>query len=103
MTWIFAELDLNECIIVKSPQRLFTKKIKETRLAAQGFRCAIDNKPLTFKSAEGAHDIAWILGGNSDYSNCLMVRKVHNREMGIMSIQEYCDWGDFPGPDGLNK
>lgn len=103
MAWIFAELDLNECIIVKSPQRLFTKKIKETRLAAQGFRCAIDNKPLTFKSAEGAHDIAWILGGNSDYSNCLMVRKVHNREMGIMSIQEYCDWGDFPGPDGLNK
>jgi hypothetical protein len=103
MEWVFAELDLSECIIVKSPQRLFTKKIKETCLAAQGMRCAIDNNRLTYKGAEGAHDLAWILGGSTDYSNCFMVRKVHNRNMGIMSIQEYCDWGNFPGPDGLEN
>ena len=103
MEWVFAELDLNECIIVKSPQRLFTKKIKEACLAAQGFRCAIDNERLPYKGAEGAHDLAWILGGSTDYSNCFMVRKVHNRDMGIMTIQEYCDWGTFPGPDGLEN
>jgi hypothetical protein len=98
MKWLFNEMDLNGCIVPLYPKRLFTKKVKESRLAEQKYRCAIDGKPLTYEDAEAAHDLAYILGGTTEYDNIAMVRKKHNRDMGFKhTIESYCDLEGFPG------
>jgi 5-methylcytosine-specific restriction endonuclease McrA len=62
---------------------------REAKLAEQGFKCAVDGKPLILESAEGGHIIAHTDGGKTTYENLAMISGYHNKKMGSLSITQY--------------
>ena len=58
-------------------------------LAQQGFKCAIDCKPLTMKDAQGDHIIPHCDGGRTTYDNLMMISTEHNQRKGSMSLEKY--------------
>ena len=79
-------IDFLSLITVKDKNRLFSREDREAKLAEQGFKCAIDGKPLTMKDAAGDHIIPHSKGGKTTYQNLAMVRKEYNQEMSSMDI-----------------
>lgn len=82
-------LNINKTVLILDGTRLFTKSQKETALARQKYKCAVDGEDLPYEDAEGAHDLAYILGGETKMKNLAMVRKTHNKKMGTMTIKQY--------------
>ena len=90
--WILdhPDMKLNQSVRILDEQRLFSKEVKEAAFAKQGYVCGIDGQKVKFEELEAAHDVAYILGGSStDASNCVMIKKEHNRKMGTMTIAQY--------------
>lgn len=83
------ELKIEQLITIKDKNRLFSRTDRETKLAEQGFVCAIDGMPLSFEEAEAAHIIAHSLGGRTVYKNLAMVRAKYNKMMGSMSVDDF--------------
>ena len=62
---------------------------KETKLAEQKYVCAVDRQELNMSDAHAAHIIAHSNGGQTVYSNLVMVRAIYNQEMGTMNFDDY--------------
>lgn len=96
---LLKDFDLLQVIIVKDKKRSYTLAERESKLAEQGFKCAVDGEPLTLADAEAghiiAHDKGIYDGGNSSYPNMAMIRKIYNKEMGTMSIDQYKELKGF--------
>jgi hypothetical protein len=89
MKWVTGGFDVLQFITLKDPTRLFPKWMKVITLQSQGYVCAIDGLPLEWDDAEAAHIRAHVKGGKTILSNCAMVRKTHNSDMGTMDVTEY--------------
>ena len=76
-------------ITVLDTKRSLGKLDREEALAAQGYVCAIDGKPLELDDAVFGHDTPWSQGGKSVIENGAMVRSEHNRNMGTLTLDEY--------------
>jgi hypothetical protein len=59
------------------------------QLAKQRGKCYIDSKPLSMDDAEAAHIVSYADGGKTDPQNMVMIRSVHNRNMGTMNVNDY--------------
>ena len=55
----------------------------------QGYVCDVEGLPLVWADAEAAHIKAHAKGGETVIDNCAMIRKIHNRDMGTMDVDEY--------------
>lgn len=86
---LLANVNILDIITVRDPQRIFPREWRESKLAEQNYRCAVDGTPITMKNSQGAHNIAWSEGGRTVYENLSMVSTKHNRKMGSMSLQAY--------------
>lgn len=78
-----------EYTLLKDRSRSFPNWMKEVTLQNQGFVCYIDGLPLDWADAEAGHIVAHAKGGQTVLSNCAMIRKSHNRDMGTMDVREY--------------
>ena len=87
---LLKRMDLSTLIRDIDNKRMYTHKERDTKLREQGYICAIDGKPLTLVDGEAGHIISHANGGRTVYSNMAMIRKEYNREMGTLSIMEYC-------------
>jgi hypothetical protein len=87
--WFLNEFDIFEHIDILDKNRSFEVKTKQNQLILQKYLCYIDDLPLTYAEAEAAHNKPYSLGGKTDKHNIVMVRKIHNRNMGTMSALEY--------------
>jgi len=76
-------------IVVRDTRRTFSRKDRENQLAKQRNKCYIDGKTLTMNDAEAAHIVAYADGGKTDVKNMVMIRSIHNRNMGTMNVDEY--------------
>ena len=77
-------------IIYRDSKRTFSKEEIEESLQKQNGLDPVDGKPLRLDEAVGGHDEAWSKGGSSkDINNCIAIRKEHNDDMGIQSLEEY--------------
>lgn len=88
-SWLMEKIDMTKHVIVKDPVRFFPQSWRERKLAEQGHKCAITGKPLSMKSAVGAHIIAHSQGGRTNYDNLAMIAAEHNTRMGSMSVTQY--------------
>lgn len=86
---LLEELDLSDLLTLKDTKRLFPLAWREAKLAEQGFKCAIDGKPLKLEDAQGGHIISHADGGLTVYENLAMIRTEHNRKMGSLSLEQY--------------
>jgi len=57
-------------------------------LVHQGFRCAIDDQPLTIDDSDWAHDEDYSGGGRTTRENGAVVRRCYNRKFGHCTIAE---------------
>ena len=89
MKWVTSGFDVCNFITIKDPTRNFPNWMKTVTLSNQNYVCAIDGLPLDWDEAEAAHIIAHAKGGKTILSNCSMVRKIHNSDMGTMDVTEY--------------
>ena len=94
LSWLVRHIDFptliqNGDLVLKDPRRLFPREWRERKLAEQGFKCAIDGKPLTMDEAHGAHIDPHCSGGETIYENLAMVRAEHNLRMGGMNLKAY--------------
>jgi 5-methylcytosine-specific restriction endonuclease McrA len=89
LMWLIERLDMKSLVTLKDPQRLFPRDWRENKLAEQGFKCAVDGKPLTMENAQGGHIISHADGGRTIYDNLAMISTEHNRKMGSMSLEKY--------------
>lgn len=89
LMWLLKEVDMTSLVTLKDPRRLFPRVWREAKLAEQGYKCAIDGKPLTMDEAHGGHITAHSRGGKTDYDNLAMISAYHNKRMGSMSIEQY--------------
>lgn len=85
------ELIGRSLIVVKDTRRSFSREDRELQLAKQKGLCYIDGKPLKLKDAEAAHKTAHTDGGRTDAKNMVMIRAIHNRRMGSITVEEYKD------------
>ena len=60
---------------------------RELMLAKQGYRCAIDGKPLKLEDSVWGHDTPWAKGGS--LMEGAVIHKDHNRDMGSTTLDEY--------------
>ena len=74
-------------VVFRDAKRSLTTKEREEYLAKQGFKCAIDGKPLKLEDSVWGHDTAWAKGGS--LMDGAVIRKSHNRDMGTTTIDEY--------------
>ena len=81
---IINQMDIEDGVINTAP-RTISKNQRVELLELQGGVCAIDGEPLDINDAEYGHNIAYSLGGTDG----VMIRKIHNRKMGQMSIDDY--------------
>ena len=89
VVWYLNEFDILEHIDILDKNRSYVVKIKHSQLASQKYICFIDDEPLTYAEAEAAHIKPHSKGGRTDKDNIVMVRKIHNRNMGTMNAIEY--------------
>ena len=89
MKWITGGFDVLQFITVKDSTRCFPNWMKTITLQEQNYVCAVDGFPLDWDDAEAAHIRAHVKGGKTILSNCAMVRKIHNSDMGTMDVNEY--------------
>jgi hypothetical protein len=76
-------------VVVRDTRRSFSRKDREMQLAKQRGKCYIDSKPLSMDDAEAAHIVSYADGGKTDPQNMVMIRSVHNRNMGTMNVNDY--------------
>ena len=86
---LLKKVNIMAVITPRDKQRCFPVKWKQAKLTEQNYLCAVSGEPITFKTSQGAHNIAWSRGGRTDYTNLSMVATHHNSKMGSMSVQEY--------------
>jgi len=89
LMWLIERIDMTSLVTLKDPKRLFPREWREARLAEQGFKCAVDGKPLTMHDAQGGHMISHANGGLTPYDYLAMISIEHNRKMGSMSLEKY--------------
>lgn len=90
MTYLIKEMDdLESFLEIRDIKREFTRLEKEARLAEQDFKCAVDGEPLNWKDAHAAHIKSHKKGGETIYSNLVMVRAKYNLEMGTLDFNDY--------------
>lgn len=84
----FKELDIEDCgVVFREDKRSITTLEREAKLAAQGYVCAIDGKPLNLEDSVWGHDTPWSKGGS--LMDGAVIRKSHNRDMGCMTLSQY--------------
>lgn len=81
---ILSQMDIEENVINSAP-RTISKNQRIELLELQGGVCVIDGEHLDIEDAEYGHTVAYSLGGTDG----VMIRKIHNRKMGQMSIDDY--------------
>ena len=81
--------DIENLLDIRHTKRSFNMMEKEAKLAEQGFVCAVDGKSLKMSDSHAAHIIAHSNGGQTVYSNLVMVRAIYNQEMGTMDFDDY--------------
>ena len=81
--------DIESFLDIRHTKRTFNTMEKETKLAEQEFVCAVDGELLNMSDAHAAHIIAHSNGGETVYSNLVMVRAIYNQEMGTMNFDDY--------------
>ena len=93
-----AQLEVAELIRSESDRRGITPLVKkrsltsterEEKLAIAGGVCAIDGLPLLLADAVYAHDTPWSKGGVTSFDEGAMVRRCHNVDMGLMTLDQY--------------
>lgn len=70
-------------------KRSLSMEERQLLLAKQDFKCYIDGLPLDLKNAAAGHIVPHCDGGLTIMSNCRMVRRKWNSEMGSMHLEEY--------------
>jgi hypothetical protein len=88
---LLKKVKIMEVITTRDKKRFFTINQKKAKLVEQNFLCAVSGEPITFETSQGAHNIAWSMGGPTNYSNLSMVATHHNIKMGSSTVQEYKD------------
>ena len=81
--------DIDQYLDVKDPVKAFSWSQRKTKLAEQGYVCAIDGLELRMEHAHAAHIVAHAKGGKTVYSNLSMVRASYNIDMGTMDLNTY--------------
>ena len=90
LQYLIKELgDIESFLDIRHTKRSFNTMEKETKLAEQKFVCAVDRQELNMSDAHAAHIIAHSNGGQTVYSNLVMVRAIYNQEMGTMNFDDY--------------
>jgi len=74
-------------ITMRTESRSIGTAERESRLALQGYKCAIDGEPLELKDSVYGHDTCWAKGGDLDSG--AVIRASHNRDMGTTTLAEY--------------
>jgi hypothetical protein len=90
--WFLEELKvpLTEIgIVVRDPKRSLTTEEHNAIWMEQNQVCFIDGEPLDFEDAQGGHVKPWAEGGKTVPENIRMIRKIHNTQMGTMSMLDY--------------
>lgn len=75
-------------IVMLDPKRSLQRDERYDVLVHQGFRCAIDGKPLTIDDSDWAHDDDYDGGGRTTRENGAVVRRCYNRKFGHCTIAE---------------
>jgi hypothetical protein len=88
---LLKKVKIMDVIITRDKKRLFTVGQKKAKLVEQNYLCAVSGEPITLETSQGAHNIAWSLGGPTNYSNLSMVATHHNINMGSSTVQDYKD------------
>jgi hypothetical protein len=86
---LLKSIDFPSLITPRDKQRIFPREWREAKLVDQDYKCAISGEIITMETSQGAHIIAWSLGGKTLYTNLAMVATHHNSKMGSMSVHEY--------------
>lgn len=89
LMWLIERADMQSIVLLKDKRRLFPRAWREAKLAEQGYKCAVTNKPITMANAEGGHIVAHANGGRTTYDNLAMICADVNKSMGTMSIEQY--------------
>lgn len=79
-------------IQILDTKRSLSSKDREFMLSRQKGKCYIDGKPLTLDDAAAGHVVPYSKGGATDLNNNVMIRKIHNQQMGTMNLEEYKKW-----------
>lgn len=87
--WFLDEFEIKKYITILDKKRVYYVKEKEDQLIKQKFLCYIDNLPLLYAEAEAGHKIAHKKGGKTNVDNLVMIRKIHNTNMGTMPLEQY--------------
>jgi hypothetical protein len=82
---IFREYTDGVGIVFRSEKRSESSAVREQQLILQEYKCAIDGLPLSLENAVFGHDTPWSKGGLDG----MMIRDVHNRDMGTLTLEEY--------------
>jgi len=86
-------MKLEGSVVFRDNVRSVSRDIKFNMLANQNFKCAIDGEELDIDDAIFGHDTPWSKGGSS--ADAMIIRKVHNVDMGTMTISEYKAYLEF--------
>ena len=86
---IFDDLITEKHITVLDDKRSITLAEREEALVLQGGVCAIDGLPLDLNDSVFGHDTPWCKGGRSELANGAIIRRQHNRDMGVMTLDQY--------------
>lgn len=79
--------DLSDCVYERDDKRSESKYNIQDMLALQDYTCEIDGLPLEIEDAIFGHDTPWSQGGRIEDGK--IIRNIHNRNMGTMTIGEY--------------
>ena len=74
-------------VTFRDAKRSVSTSERELMLAKQGYRCALDNKPLKLEDSVWGHDTPWAKGGS--LLEGAVIHRDHNRDMGSTTLDEY--------------
>jgi hypothetical protein len=86
---IMNSIDILSVITPLDPKRIFPRAWCHAKLIEQNYKCAISGETIDLNNSQGGHNIAWSLGGRTDYNNLVMISTKHNKAMGTLSVSEY--------------
>ena len=89
LAWITDKIDFLKFIVVKDPNRLFTKEERERKLIEQDYKCFISGEEINLETSQGAHIDAHSEGNPTVYENLVMVKSEFNKTMGSMSVTDF--------------